>query len=91
MRERINAALKEAMKAKDAGRLSTLRLISAAIKDREIAARGDGEADPLGQAAGAAGRVCDGRLEEWRSGAAAGVAQEGPAGLAVAASPEGRY
>ncbi|MEY2962061.1 MAG: hypothetical protein RLZ60_1891 [Pseudomonadota bacterium] len=48
MRERINAALKEAMKAKDAGRLSTLRLISAAIKDREIAARGDGEESVIG-------------------------------------------
>lgn len=48
MRERINAALKEAMKAKDAGRLSTLRLISAAIKDREIAARGDGEETVIG-------------------------------------------
>lgn len=42
LRERITAATKEAMKAKDALRLSTLRLIGAAIKDREIAARGDG-------------------------------------------------
>ena len=40
MRSRINTALKEAMKAKDSARLSTLRLISAAIKDREIAQRG---------------------------------------------------
>jgi uncharacterized protein YqeY len=40
MRERVNTALKAAMKAKEADRLSTLRLISAAIKDREIAARG---------------------------------------------------
>jgi uncharacterized protein YqeY len=40
MRERVNTALKVAMKAKEADRLSTLRLISAAIKDREIAARG---------------------------------------------------
>ncbi len=43
LRDRLSAALKEAMKAKDAARLSTLRLINAAIKDREIAARGDGE------------------------------------------------
>lgn len=42
MRDRIQNSLKEAMRAKDAARLSTLRLISAAIKDREIAARGDG-------------------------------------------------
>lgn len=39
LRERIQADIKEAMKAKEAARLSTLRLISAAIKDREIAAR----------------------------------------------------
>ena len=43
LRERINLALKEAMKARQADRLSTLRLINAAIKDRDIAARMDGE------------------------------------------------
>ncbi|SHJ19362.1 GatB/YqeY domain-containing protein [Wenxinia saemankumensis] len=43
LRARINAGLKDAMKAKDADRLSTLRLINAAIKDRDIAARGTGE------------------------------------------------
>ncbi|MGB0901162.1 GatB/YqeY domain-containing protein [Halocynthiibacter sp.] len=43
MRNQINTALKEAMKAKDAARLSTLRLINAAIKDREISQRGKGE------------------------------------------------
>ncbi|RPE71896.1 hypothetical protein EDD53_1029 [Pacificibacter maritimus] len=42
IRTRITAALKTAMKEKDAARLSTLRLISAAIKDRDIALRGDG-------------------------------------------------
>ena len=45
MRTRIETALKEAMRAKEADRLSTLRLINAAIKDREIAARGTGEGD----------------------------------------------
>ncbi len=43
MRTTISTALKEAMKAKDADRLSTLRLINAAIKDRDIAARTEGE------------------------------------------------
>ncbi|CRK74810.1 GatB/YqeY domain-containing protein [Nereida ignava] len=43
MKEQISAALKEAMKAKDTARLSTLRLVNAAIKDREIAARGSDE------------------------------------------------
>lgn len=51
MRTRINTALKQAMKDKVAARLSTLRLINAAIKDREIAARGSGEdGDGIGDA-----------------------------------------
>ena len=41
LRERIQTATKEAMKARDQLRLSTLRLIGAAIKDREIAQRGE--------------------------------------------------
>jgi hypothetical protein len=46
MRETITAALKLATKAQDKRRVSTLRLVSAAIKDRDIAARtaGKGEA-----------------------------------------------
>lgn len=40
MRDRLNAAMKTAMKDKDQVRLATLRLINAAIKDRDIAARG---------------------------------------------------
>ena len=43
LRARISADLKEAMKAREALRLSTLRLINAAIKDRDIALRGEGE------------------------------------------------
>jgi uncharacterized protein YqeY len=46
MRERLNAALKEATLAQDKRRTSTLRLINAAIKDRDIAARGAGK-DPV--------------------------------------------
>ena len=42
LRARILASMKQAMKEKDAERLSTVRLISAAIKDRDIAARADG-------------------------------------------------
>ena len=42
VRQRLSAALKDAMKAKEADRLSTLRLINAAIKDRDIALRGTG-------------------------------------------------
>lgn len=47
MRDRITAALKDAMRAKEADRLSTLRLINAAIKDRDIALRGT-EAEEAG-------------------------------------------
>ncbi len=45
MRDRINAALKDAMKAKEMDRLSTLRLINAAIKDRDISVRAEGNED----------------------------------------------
>ncbi len=45
MRDQINANVKEAMKAKDVLRLSTLRLINAAIKDKDIIARGEGNPD----------------------------------------------
>lgn len=51
LRTRVNAALKDAMRAKEADRLSTLRLINAAIKDRDIAARaeaGDGDEVTVG-------------------------------------------
>lgn len=48
LRERLQLALKDAMKAKEAERLSTLRLINAAIKDREIASRGEGSEQEVG-------------------------------------------
>jgi len=43
MRETITVALHAATKARDARRVSTLRLVSAAIKDRDIAARSAGQ------------------------------------------------
>ena len=43
MRETITAALKHATKAQDKRRISTLRLMSAAVKDRDIAARTAGK------------------------------------------------
>ena len=39
LREQVNTALKQAMRDKATARLATLRLISAAIKDQDIAAR----------------------------------------------------
>lgn len=41
MRQELNDALKDAMRAKDQRKLATLRLILAAIKDRDIAARSE--------------------------------------------------
>ena len=43
MREQLPTLLKEAMKSGDKRRLATLRLIGAAMKDREIEARGTGK------------------------------------------------
>ena len=43
LRDDINNALKEAMKARDERRVSTLRMVNAAIKDRDIEARGNGK------------------------------------------------
>ena len=47
LRTRIGEAVKEAMRARDALRLGTLRLMGAAIKDRDIAARGEGQPSPV--------------------------------------------
>lgn len=42
MREQFTTALKEAMKAGEKARLGTIRLIQAAIKDKDIEVRGSG-------------------------------------------------
>jgi uncharacterized protein YqeY len=49
MRDVLGRAIKDAMKSGDKRRLSTLRLISAAIKDRDIAAQMDGAGHPGGR------------------------------------------
>jgi hypothetical protein len=43
LRERLTEEVKAAMKAKEAHRLGTLRLIMAAIKDKDISQRGEGK------------------------------------------------
>ena len=48
LRQQIMSELKQAMKDKSVGRLSTLRLINAAIKDRDIDARAGGSDDGVG-------------------------------------------
>jgi uncharacterized protein YqeY len=49
LRQRLNDALKEAMKARDQRRVSTLRLVLAQLKDRDIAARPAGNASGIGE------------------------------------------
>ena len=49
LRNRLNDTLKEAMKAKRDREVQTIRLILAALKDRDIAARGDGNAEGIGE------------------------------------------
>ena len=48
LRAKLNDAMKEAMKAKDAQRLATVRLILAALKDRDIAARSETNKELVG-------------------------------------------
>ena len=50
IRERFAGDLKEAIKAKDAPRVSTLQLICAAVKDRDIAARTEDSSEGVGEA-----------------------------------------
>jgi uncharacterized protein YqeY len=47
LRTRLNDALKAAMKAKEERSVATIRLILAALKDRDIAARGKGSLDGI--------------------------------------------
>ena len=48
LRNSLNDALKDAMRARDAATLSTLRMILAALKDRDIAARPKGNPGGIG-------------------------------------------
>ena len=43
LRENINNAVKDAMRAKDERKLSTLRMVNSTIKNADIAARGEGK------------------------------------------------
>jgi len=49
IRDELKDALKTAMKAKDECTVSTIRLILAALKDRDIAARGRGDGEEVGE------------------------------------------
>ena len=69
LRTRITEALKQAMRDKDAARLSTLRLINAAIKDKDIAARATGNDDgvPESEVLAILGKMSKQRLESARA------------------------
>lgn len=47
LRDSISGSIKDAMRSKDSLRLSTLRLVSAAIQDRDIAARAEDRCDGI--------------------------------------------
>ncbi len=47
LRERLSDRLRSAMKGREKRAVSTVRLILAAVKDRDIAARGKGDADAI--------------------------------------------
>lgn len=72
LRERLSADIKEAMRARRSAELTTLRMLSAAIKQREVDERSElGEADILGiveklikQRRDAASQFRDGGREE---------------------------
>lgn len=49
LRQQINDALKDAMRGKDETAVSTLRLILAAVKDRDIAARSKGNTEGISE------------------------------------------
>lgn len=69
LRDQLQTALKEAMKAKEAERLSTLRLINAAIKDRDIANLGEGGEGVIaeGEILSVLGRMVKQRQESARA------------------------
>ncbi|MBK5932520.1 hypothetical protein C8N32_1124 [Rhodovulum imhoffii] len=69
MRARISTALKEAMKNREPERLSTLRLINAAIKDKDIALRTEGNEDGVtdGDVLAILGRMVKQRQESARA------------------------
>ncbi len=47
LRQKLNDMLKDAMRAKEERKVSTIRLINAALKDRDIQARSKGNADGI--------------------------------------------
>lgn len=59
MRDELNAAMKAAMRAQDKARLGTIRLVLAAIKDRDLAIL-----NKTGDAGAEASRISDGEIAQ---------------------------
>lgn len=73
LREHLSNRLKQAMKDKEARVVSTVRLILTAIKDRDIAARGKGNAEgisdqDIGQVLQTMVRQCDEAIALYQQG-----------------------
>ena len=49
LRQAFADRLKQAMKAREAGTVSAVRLILAGLKDRDVAARTEGKPEPIGE------------------------------------------
>jgi hypothetical protein len=86
LRDQLNADLKDAMKAGDKRKLATIRLMNAAIKDKDISARTDGhDSEKLPDAA-----LLDlfGKMLKQRQDSIAAYEQGGRAELAQAEREE---
>lgn len=75
LRARLQEATIAAMKAKDAARLSALRMMSSAIKDREIAVRAEAGAVTDGDILALLGKMVKQRTESARAFADGGRAE----------------
>jgi uncharacterized protein YqeY len=68
LRQAFTDRLKQAMRARDARTLSTVRLILATLKERDVAARGEGKEEGIGEAEIV--RMLQGMIKQRRDAAA---------------------
>ena len=68
LRQAFTDRLKQAMRARDTRTLSTVRLILATLKERDVAARGEGNAEGIGEAE--ISRMLQGMIKQRRDAAA---------------------
>ena len=67
LNDRLMEATRTAMKAREPARVSALRMISAGLKDREIAARGEGTVMTVGDQLAFLGKMVKQRQESIRA------------------------